>query len=303
MKVDYIIQEASSKHRLLIFDNHFMKMKDSALVLVAVNDEDEIIGRIIVEEKQVPLPLSGCCWFIVNLFINNDCRRCGIAAALVSTVKEKAKQKDILYLYGSANPTVEASFFWFSQGFSMTKYGQKQSDSSKPLRYGNYYHMFCYRIDRTGNHRKAEYPIVKANSQQLEMIFDRCMNAEGISDAVKEYYHTNQDHFSALAALSDTEEIVGFLQIIPDEMYAPFDSVQWWLRNIYVNPEYRRKGIGASLVNEAVKRAKQNGVVQLNHMKSDESEALFWNQLGFDMLFWDVNKTNGHRSVTAMLRI
>lgn len=303
MNINYTIQEANLKHRKTIFAHHLEKWKENSLVWVAVNNNYEIIGRIIIEVKQSPQPLDGKSWFIVDLLVNREYRRHGIATTLVNTVKDIATQRGILYLHGSANPTTEASFFWFSQGFSMTKYGPKQNNESEPLKVGNYNHMFCFRIERKECNRQNDYNIVKANAEQSETIFKRCISTDEINNAMKEYYQINKDNFSAFVALDNSGGVIGFAQIIPDEMYAPFNSIQWWIRNIYVNPEYRRKGIGTTLVNEVINHAKQESVVQLSYIKRDESEALFWNKIGFDVFFWDANKITGHRSFTAMLRI
>ena len=86
------------------------------------------VGRIVVAERDVPSPLDGKRWYVYDLFVCPEHRRKGIASALVAKTIEEAKEENVLFIYGSANASVEASCFWMNQGFSMNAYGRKEID-------------------------------------------------------------------------------------------------------------------------------------------------------------------------------
>ena len=122
-KIEYSVCIADENQRASVIRNPKWA---SAMIYVAVNEGGNIIGYIVVKEETVPLPLQGKYWFILNLRVNTDFRRMGIAAVLVDEIKRRAELSDIIYLYGSADPTLEAGMFWLKQGFSLNAYGKSR---------------------------------------------------------------------------------------------------------------------------------------------------------------------------------
>ena len=147
----FTICKANQEQRDYVLER-FPKMKkekrENSIIYVAVNELDNIIGRILVTENDVPKPLFGKYWYIINVFVHPKFRRMGIATELVNKIKSQAELSEVLYLYGSANATVEASLFWFNQNFTLNSYGKKQDNVNEPLLYGNYHHLFSYRVER-----------------------------------------------------------------------------------------------------------------------------------------------------------
>jgi ribosomal protein S18 acetylase RimI-like enzyme len=55
------------------------------------------------------------------------------------------------------------------------------------------------------------------------------------------------------------------------------------IQNLYVSPEYRRKGVGSTLLKEMIKRAKANGVLEIHvSTEFDNKDAIeFYRKQGF----------------------
>ena len=130
---NFTICKANQEQREYVFERVIIKDEEErkkAVVYVATDSDNRIIGRTVIKEKDVPAPISGKYWYIENLFVHPEYRRKGIASALVAEIKKQAEIFEIVYLYGSANASVEASLFWLNQGFTMNAYGKRQEDSS-----------------------------------------------------------------------------------------------------------------------------------------------------------------------------
>ena len=82
----FTICKANQEQRDYVLER-FPKMKkekrENAIIYVAVNELDNIIGRILVTENDVPKPLFGKYWYIINVFVHPKFRRMGIATELV----------------------------------------------------------------------------------------------------------------------------------------------------------------------------------------------------------------------------
>ena len=64
--------------------------------------------------------------------------------------------------------------------------------------------------------------------------------------------------------VADTDgKIIGFIDhwVINDFVHG---GKLGYIQNLYVSPEYRRKGVGSSLLKEIIKRAKANGVSEIH---------------------------------------
>ena len=276
----------------------------SAMIYVAVNEGGSVIGYIVVKEETVPLPLQGKYWFILNLRVETDFRRMGIAAALVDEIKRRAALSDIIYLYGSADPTLEASMFWLKQGFSLNAYGKKQDDKGEPLKYGNYPHLMSYRIKRAVRPEilHQSHHIRPALKQEIDQFIRQYLKTSDMSEMRKEFFTGKIEEFFGFIAIGEKNNIIGYIVAFADEMKAPINGNRWFLE-LFVEPEYRRRGIGSVLTQEMIRYAKGKDVMQLTAYESHEDDIAFWYNRGFDIIFWGINADTGKRPTTAMLRI
>jgi hypothetical protein len=65
-KANYRVTRASKEQINLIFDNFYKweEKREIAIVFIAFDDSENIIGYLVAEEKEVPPPLNGTDWFI-----------------------------------------------------------------------------------------------------------------------------------------------------------------------------------------------------------------------------------------------
>jgi len=281
----------------------FPKMKkeerENAIIYVAVNESDNIIGRILVTENVVPKPLSGTYWYIINVFVHPKFRRIGIATELVNKIKRQAELSKVLYLYGSANATVEASLFWFNQNFTLHSYGKKEDNVNEPITYGNYHHLFSYRVERKTLIPNNTFDRIKrASADEIQQAIDTYI----YDDKKKTYFISKSDNLLGFIAIGEDGKIQGAIIAFADSMQAPLDSDRLWI-NLYVEPECRNQGIGKALVYEAYRYAKENNFVQLTNFDAKEDNVGFWYEIGFDIFFWGINSSTGKRGTTAMIRV
>ena len=298
----FTICKANQEQRDYVLER-FPKMKkaerENAIIYVAVNELDNIIGRILVTENDVPKPLFGKYWYIINVFVHPKFRRMGIATELVNKIKSQAEQSEVLYLYGSANATVEASLFWFNQNFTLNSYGKKQDNVNEPLRYGNYHHLFSYRVERKALISNNTFNRIKiASADEIQQAIDTYI----YDDKKKAYFLSKSNSLLGFVAMGDSGNIQGAIIAFPDSMQAPLDSTRLWI-NVFVKPECRNQGIGKALVYEVYRYAKENDFVQLTNFDITEDNIGFWYEIGFDIFFWGVNASTGKRGTTAMIRV
>lgn len=285
---DYVLR------RFVIRDEN---ARENAIIYVAVNESNGIIGWVTVGEQDVPGPIMGKCWYIHYLFVHKEHRRKGIATALLAEIKRQAEYTNIIYFWGFANPSLEASMFWLNQGATMLSHGIMQNDINKPLYYGNYYHIFSYCILR-----KALYGISRG-------IYTRAIEKNEISELInkyakdesrKTYLLSKADDLFGFVTVSEDNEIKGVILAFPHSMNAPLNS-KHWVTNIYVDPQFRHQGIGRSLVWQLYQDAQEKEVIQLTSFTT-ESDVRFWYELGFDIIFRGKN-AKGVSLATAMIRV
>ena len=298
----FTICKANQEQRDYVLER-FPKMKkekrENAIIYVAVNELDNIIGRILVTENDVPKPLFGKYWYIINVFVHPKFRRMGIATELVNKIKSQAEQSEVLYLYGSANATVEASLFWFNQNFTLNSYGKKQDNVKEPLLYGNYHHLFSYRVERkTLIPNNTFNRIKRASTDEIQQAIDTYI----YDDKKKAYFLSKSNSLLGFVAIGDNGNIQGAIIACPDSMQAPLDCTRLWI-HVFVEPECRNQGIGKALVYEVYRYAKENDFVQLTNFDITEDNIGFWYEIGFDIFFWGVNASTGKRGTTAMIRV
>ncbi len=272
------------------------KEHEKAIIYVAVN-ESSIIGRIVVKEQDVPSPIMGKCWYIHSLFVHPEHRRNGIATALFTEIKRQAELSNIIYIYGHARPSLEASMFWLNQGVTMHPFGTMNDDINKPLYYGNYYHIFSYCIRR------------KALCGDSPCIHIRMIAKDETADLINKYEQdeskktnllSKTDELFGFAAVSENNETQGVIFAFPHSMKAPLDST-YWITSIYVDPQFRHQGTGRALVWRMYQYAQEKDVIQLTNF-AKEYDIGFWYELGFDIYFRGKN-TQGITLAAAMIRV
>lgn len=285
---DYIL-----KHQKIIDE----QKRKNASIYVAVNENNSIIGWITVSEQEVPEPIMGKCWYIHYLFVHTEHRRKGIATALLAEMKRQAELTNIIYFWGFANPSLEASMFWLNQGATMLPHGTMQDDINKPQYYGNYYHAFSYCIQR------------KALCENSCGIRIRRMVKDEIADLINKYAQDESkktdllskvDDLFGFVAVGDNNEIKGVIFAFPHSMKAPLENT-YWVINIYVDPQFRHQGIGRSLVWRLYQYAQGKDVIQLTNLATGDNIG-FWYELGFDIYFRGKNK-QGVNLAAAMIRV
>lgn len=299
---NFTICKANQEQREYVFERVTIKdeqERNNAVVYVATDSDNQIIGRTVIKEKDSPAPISGKYWYIENLFVHPEFRRKGIASALVAEIKKQAELSKIVYLHGSANASVEASMFWLNQGFTMSAYGKRQEDRSKPLFFGNYFHFISYCIRRKPLiDNNILYNIKRASEKEIQQVIDKFA-----TDEKKKSYFTNKmNDLLGFVAIGEAGNIQGAIIAFPDSMHAPLDSMHLWIYP-FVESEYRNQGLGRSLVYELYQYAKENDIIQLTNVDTSEDNIGFWYEIGFDIFFLEVKTQTGKRITAAMIRV
>jgi ribosomal protein S18 acetylase RimI-like enzyme len=83
-----------------------------------------------------------------------------------------------------------------------------------------------------------------------------------------------------------TARLVGFISTYTRQLPAPFaDTVEGYINIIEVHPDFRRRGIGATLVRMTLARAPARGWYQLRAWSSDDKVLALhmWRVLGFSL--------------------
>lgn len=299
---EYTILPANTEQIDRIIDRfkiHEKKENQKSFVYIAEDAHKTPVGRIVIIERDVPAPLEGKRWYVYDLFVNPEHRRKGIATALVAKTIEEAKETNVLFIYGSANASVEANRFWMSQGFPMNAYGRKQDDPAMPLFYGNYFHMFSHCIKRevTLDHCRNDFAR-KLSIEEILSLIDTYMTDSG----KRAFYLNKAEKLSGFAVCDENGETKGAIVALPDSMQEPLDSVRLFVE-VFVEEEFRKQGIGRALVCEMYRFAKEMGAVQLTNFSETAEHIGFWYRIGFDVFFWDANPNTGAYGTTAMLRV
>ncbi len=299
---DFTVCKANEKQRNYVLER-ISKIDDierkNAIIYVAVSKDDEIIGRIVIIEREVPEPINGKRWYIDNLFVNTYFRRKGVATALVDEIIKEAAEYGVVYLYGSANPSKEATLFWLNQGFTLNAYGKKQEDESKPLYYGNYYHMisYCLKRKRINNGSSDENIRILTQNEILNIINEYAGN-----ERKRNLFLSKINEIFGYGAIGNDGELKGFILSFTDSMQPPLESKNRFIFP-YVSSEHRKQGIGTALVHKMYQYARSENTIQLTAFDDNEDNIGFYHKIGFDIFFWDENRHTGKRATTAMLRL
>ena len=244
------------------------------------------LGHVIVEEKPTKGPIEGTDWFIWNIFTLPQLRRQGIASQLMEELTGQAREANVLNLVGSANPTVQATGFWISQGFCLQRYGQKSENRNNPLEFGNYHHLIFKRISdadgtKCGDPAPEGYTLCRADELQMDRIFEGYVRS---SDVL--YYKDKRDGMRSIVASDRENMILGFIVLMKEKIGEPIDLEQMWIPYLYVEPRARGQGLGRSLLYAAKDVARKENVRQLIFLSSKSESYPFWYKNGFSAFLW-----------------
>ena len=308
--MNYQIVLANSEQMESIFNRHWtdpnvrQKVKDDTkFILIAIDENKNLIGRIRVKEKSLPPPLKGIGWWIINITTNNPHRRTGIGTAMLNALEKHAEQQSIQYLFGSAEATEHATMFWYKNNFSMQKYTQQCGDKNKPDEYGNWAHMIFRRLNKCAEIHKSkqkQHRIIRANSEHLDWIYNEHVKNE--STPKYEYYQANKSDFFGFVAVDEDGKISGIITALADEWGCPLIGKAWAVSYVFVRPDLRRQGIGSALINEIVNAAKQANVEQVLFVAMYEQVAEFLDANDLDLFFWR-HLSESNSFISAGLRI
>lgn len=86
-------------------------------------------------------------------------------------------------------------------------------------------------------------------------------------------------------AVDESGEIIGRVIAIKRDIPSSIKGQYWFIKSLFVNPEYRRKGIATALVNEIKLQAKASGAVYLCGSANASFEAsMFWLRQGVTLI-------------------
>ena len=279
----------------------YLKEKRNDIVgFVAIDKDEKIIGHLIAEEKEAPMPQSGTDWFIWNIFTLPELRHRGIASALLHEATICAKKLDIQNLIGSCIHT-PAQMFWHKHNFCSIIYGQKIDDENNPDTHGNNPHMIFRRADKSGEstRKQKNCRIAKADKEQLDWIFDNHILNDGLK-----FFHDKKEDIFGFAAFDEENNCIGIITAYSYEMGSPLKGEQWMVPYIYVRPELRHCGIARTLIGQAAKAAQEAGVAQLTCLFVNDDAVEFLRGMNFDICnYYIMSKQDGRCPVSAALRV
>ena len=309
-QINYKVVRANEEQIEWLFNKHWEnpEARQQArerynIIFVAIDESENIIGRLMIEEKPIPPPLNGTGWWIGHINTCTAYRRKGIATAMVNELKIHAERANIHYLWGMAEATQHASMFWFNNNFSLQKCGKKCDDKNKIEEYGNHQHIMFCRINkkpRVSTFKQKTYRIIKSDREQLDWVYNEQVINESPERA--EFYKANRDNFFGFTAIDESEKIVGIITVLADECGSPLIGTEWVVPYIFVYPNLRRQGIGSALIDKIISAAKEAKIEQVLFLAIYEETAEFWNANNLDMFFWK-HLSAQNEIISAGLRI
>lgn len=108
---------------------------------------------------------------------------------------------------------------------------------------------------------------------------------------VKDYFkNVIKDEQNILLGYEENEKIVGYIyfKFIKDE-----DGSGYLIDGLYIEEEYRNKGIAKSLIEEGLKIIKEKGIdfIDINVMSKNEIAVNLYKSFGFEILSFKMRKT------------
>jgi|GEM_PF-2379767 Acetyltransferases len=288
--IDYKIVSANPEI-INEFTNMFpylMKKGNPIGALIAVNTDNEIIGRIIYEMKSAPAPLEGFDWFIHNLRVIPELRRCGIGSALIKNLIRLAEESGVGNFVGSCTNT-PAHKFWDKHEFCFLTYNKRIDNIDNPEEHGNFPHLFFYRIKRSAcNKTDEKYAITQVTQNEFDTLFKKHIIVEKY-----EYFHNKKDDFICLSI----DEPLNYVFAYEYDMGTPLVGKQLIILHS-VNP------LSESSVKNIIMFAKEKGYKQLSCGNLDDESVKFWRENNFNICVRYISYLeNGNHPVSAAIRL
>lgn len=285
--LNYTIHKANKVQREYVLERVTIKNeseRENAIIFVATNQDNDVIGRIVLLEQVLPLINGGKIWYISNVFVHQGYRRNGIATQLLNYTFTEANKLGIWSLQGSANATQEAHGFWSVNGFVFIKYGKPHNDPLKPLEVGNYSHFIFRRVNRICDicsFAKTTLPITisEADSKYREEIVEKAFSTNCLS-----HINNRKNECNVLIASNFCGDTVGYVIFYDETMSPPLNGKSRFLAYCYTDENYRNRGIAKKMLNKLFEEAKKESIDQIIGVYTNEKDIPFFLKLGFDIL-------------------
>jgi len=268
----------------------YLKKKVNPIgALIAVNINNEIIGRIIYEIKPVPAPLEGFDWFIDNLRVIPELRHTGIGSALLRNLIELAEESDVGNFVGSCTNTT-AHKFWDKHKFCFLTYGQRIDNIDNPEEHGNFPHLFFYRIKKSPCDKiDAKHTVTQVTQNEFDILFEKHIMIEKHA-----YFHDKKDDFICLSITGEQQNYVFAYEY---DMGTPLFGKQLIILHT-VNT------LVESSVKSIITFAKEKGYKQLTCRYLDDEAVKFWHENDFNICVHYISYLeNGNHPVSAAIRL
>lgn len=257
--------------------------------LVAVDTNNNIIGRVIYEIKARPAPLEGVDWFIRNIFVLPELRRNGIASTLLSKLTKLAGETNVESFFGSCTNT-PAHMFWDKHKFCFLKY------TSVPQEDGNFPHLLFYRVKYVKNENEVvKNEIIPVVQEEFNVLFEKHIMVKE-----NEWFRNKKDDFICFALPSEKAEQENYIFAYNDDMGSPLNGKQMVISRITSNFSVVEKSLKS-----IVAFAKEKGYKQISRRYFDLEEVEFWHKNGFSIcVHYNASLSeNGSYHISASLRL
>ncbi|MFP8888778.1 GNAT family N-acetyltransferase [Natrialbaceae archaeon A-CW2] len=142
----------------------------------------------------------------------------------------------------------------------------------------------------------ADIDIERATTEDLEAVADAWVRLARDQASYGSHVLAEPNRQTMLATLGayqvdggllvarETETIVGFASVTVEHGSLTLDCTRGLLSNLYVEPEYRGRGIGTALLEAAENELRERGVdvCTLEAMARNESACRFYREAGYD---------------------
>ena len=265
------------------FKNTFTYLKNKVNptgALIAVNADNEIIGRVIYEIKPAPAPLEGVDWFIDNIRVVPELRRTGIGSALLKNLIKSAEESGVGNFVGSCTNT-PAHKFWDKHEFCFLTYNQRIDNIDNTEEHGNFPHLLFCRIKKTSCDKiDSKYAISQVTQNEFDILFEKY-----------KYFHDKKDDFICLSIAGN------YVFAYEYDMGTPLAGKQLTiLHSVNLLSELSVKNI--------ITFAKEKGYKQLTCRNLDNAAVKFWYENDFNICVHYISYLeNGNHPISAAIRL
>jgi predicted N-acetyltransferase YhbS len=110
---------------------------------------------------------------------------------------------------------------------------------------------------------------------------ESCSTANALAHALAANLH--RDELPVQVVAVENGDVVGVAVLKDYELKQEFYRLRYWLGNVFVRPESRRRGVGSALVKRAEGIAHAMGITAL-HLATDRSDGGLYARLGYEIL-------------------